>query len=120
MLAIRRVPPQDCTRKAIVEVEVASAKSDGRSWDPTGGAPDTAGTLYIGNASYDLPRKEDAYSVRHELCGATVNNGDLISVELSDKDITNHDLIGSGKATYNGQTPLVIQAGQAKVSLTFK
>ena len=105
--------------KVIVEIEVASAKTDGRSWDTSGGAPDSAGELRIGDASYDIPRKEDSYSIRHEIPNVQLSNGNTVIVELFDKDISNHDLIGLGRDTYKGQPSMAIRAGQANITLKF-
>lgn len=89
-----------------VEVRVDATKNNGKSWDAFGGSPDIM--LSVDGMTHPTQMCRDAYRCEFTFSS---NHRDWY-LEIYDKDISQHDLIGKGECASSpcqlGQAKLVI------------
>ena len=94
-----------------LSVEVDERKTDGRSWDISGGAPDIE--IVINGKSMDFSRKcRDRYRCHNFF----VSDNNRWYIEVYDRDIYSNDLIGKGYC-FSG---LACHIGGAKLKIEKK
>jgi hypothetical protein len=102
-------------QKIKITVSVNSTKENGKSWDIGGGLPDIVIKIRGENiGSIESPRNENTLKTSYTF--DLTEETESFDIEVWDKDITNHDLIGKcSDVSLKKQT---LTCGNCKVSIS--
>lgn len=91
-----------------IDVDVQDSKSNGSSWDVTGGAPD----IFLRVNGSTIPFSENCRNT-YKCIISFISDKRSFYIEVYDRDIVNHDLIGKGIVTMGRKYYL----GKSKVTV---
>ena len=86
------------TYEYTMSIQVEPSKIDGKSWDTAGGKPDIM--LTIENTRYTSFACKNTYRCEIKFTSKTQK----WYIEIYDKDLINHDLIGNGECQLGGKS----------------
>ncbi len=98
----------DITHEYIMTIQVEPSKPNGKSWDRFGGKPDIM--LVVENMRYTSVACKNTYRCEMKF----TSNAQKWYIEIYDKDLSLHDLIGNGECQLSQNTCTL---GQAKVTI---
>ena len=109
----------------VVSVEIDKYKRDGKEWDniplASSPPPDVYGTVRLPDGSTkDIELHEDSYQLKVVIQDVDLKVGDLIHIELFDRDRGRQDdVIATGDVLYSGEREILENLGKARVKVTF-
>ena len=85
-----------------VTISVSERKSDGKSWDALGGAPDLIVIVSTKAGNVQSGVSKDRFRGQFALGKLKLKKGDSVRVTAIDKDMSQNDPIGSGVVVFQG------------------
>ncbi len=109
----------------VMSFEIDKYKRDGKEWDniplASNPPPDVYGKVTLPNdRTEDIPLHEDSYQLKIVIQDVELKVGDLVHVELFDRDRGRQDdVIATGDILYTGERETKENLGKATVKVTF-
>jgi len=100
-----------------ITITVDELKADGRKWDVVGG-PDIIGEVNINDILLSINAPEDEFTTTKTISSVKLGKGDIIKVNLYDKDLSKIDVIGTGVIIFDGNYQLEKKIGSALVKIS--